>query len=310
MKNILSGKAVALFMASLMAVAFSGCGKVEDTDDQNSIAESTVSETVTEESSDIESSSETAVESTADSSVPESAVTTESTSEAEESEDSAPEEITEKITDDRYLPYIQGLVETIRAGERDYYGPDNTDSESVRVDLELCHNAFNYTFTDIDNNGDYELFIGFDHTNNEGITTYECIGFVVITPNGEFKNLASSWTRSSTEYVGDLYFHSDGSGGASLHISSIYRYDPSTQSLAVEANLITEYEGTDSDGLPIPVYSLYEGRKAEHEVGAKDDPNALHGDEAQNKWNEYMEKAYSYNDTLGKAQWTKVYTDA
>ena len=311
LKNILSGRAAALFMASLMAVTVSSCGKVENTDSQNSIAETTVSETVTEESSDIESSSETAVESTAESSVPESAVTTESSSETEEPEDSEPEQTAEKITDDRYMPYIEGLAEAIRSGERDYNGPENTDSESAQVSLDLCSGSFSYTFTDIDNNGDHELFIGYESTDNEGIMTYTCIGFVVITPNGEFKNLASSWTRSRTRYVGGLYFLSDGSGGASLHEAEIYRYDSSTQSLAVEANLVTDYDEPDPSQLPIAYYSLYEGTRWSYTISkrAKDDPNVLHGDEAQNKWNEYKENAFSYNDTLGKENWTKVYTD-
>ena len=135
-----------------------------------------------------------------------------------------------------------------------------------------------------------------------------CKGFVVITPNGDYKNLASSWTRSSTEYVGGLYFHSDGSGGAALHEAEIYRYDPSTQSLAVEANLVTDYDEPDPSQLPIAYYTLYEGTMWDFRISAKakDDPNALHGDEAQNKWNEYKAKAYAENNKLADAQWIRV----
>lgn len=313
MKKFLSGRAAALFMASLMAVVFSSCGKVEDTAAQSDAEETTVSETVTEETADIESSVESAIETTEDTSAAESAVTTESAAETEMAEETAPEhtetdkeENIEPITDERFDPFIDGLAEAIRGGSRNYDGPENTDSESTGVSLDLCYNGFSYTFTDIDNDGQYELLIGYEHTDNEGITTYQCIGFVVITPNGEFKNLTSSWTRSRTDYVGGLYFHSDGSGGANLHEAEIYRYDPSTQSFVVEANLITDSEEPDPSQLPIMYYTLYEGTMWNYQTKAKDDPNAIHGDEAQNKWNEYKAKAYADNDKLGNAQWTKV----
>ena len=309
MKNIFSGRAAALLMASLIAVVFSACGEVKDTAVQNDAAETTASETVTEESSDSEAV-ESAVETTAVTTVSEAEVTTESTAESAMEEDSEAETVENipPVTDDRFDPFIEGLSEAIREGSMYYEGPENTDSESAQVSLDLCSGSFSYTFTDIDNNGDHELFIGYESTDNEGIMTYTCIGFVVITPNGEFKNLASSWTRSRTRYVGGLYFLSDGSGGASLHEAEIYRYDSSTQSLAVEANLVTDYDEPDPSQLPIAYYTLYEGTMWDFRISAKakDDPNALHGDEAQNKWNEYKAKAYAENNKLADAQWIRV----
>lgn len=309
MKNIFSGRAAALLMASLIAVVFSACGEVKDTAVQNDAAETTASETVTEESSDSEAV-ESAVETTAVTTVSEAEVTTESTAESAMEEDSEAETVENipPVTDDRFDPFIEGLSEAIREGSMYYEGPENTDSESTSVCLELCTKGFSYTFTDIDNDGEYELFIGSKYTDNEGVTSYMCKGFVVITPNGDYKNLASSWTRSSTEYVGGLYFHSDGSGGAALHEAEIYRYDPSTQSLAVEANLVTDYDEPDPSQLPIAYYTLYEGTMWDFRISAKakDDPNALHGDEAQNKWNEYKAKAYAENNKLADAQWIRV----
>ncbi|MBE6868972.1 MAG: hypothetical protein E7494_09445 [Ruminococcus albus] len=307
MKNNISGRVTALLMASLTAAVFSACGKVDDTDERNEAAETTASETVTEESTDAETV-ESIAETTAVTTVPEPVVTSNITSETAKEDDSEAEENNAQVTDDRFDPFIEGLSEAIREGSMYYEGPENTDSESTRVCLELCTKGFSYTFTDIDNDGENELFIGSKYTDNEGVTSYMCKGFVVITPNGDYKNLASSWTRSSTEYVGGLYFHSDGSGGAALHEAEIYRYDPSTQSLAVEANLVTDYDEPDPSQLPIAYYTLYEGTMWDFRISAKakDDPNALHGDEAQNKWNEYKAKAYAENNKLADAQWIRV----
>lgn len=307
LKNNLSGRVTALFMASLIAVVFSACGKVEDTADQNDAAKTTASETVTEETSDAEAV-ESVAETTAVTAVSEAEITTESTAETAKADDSDAEENNTPVTDDRFDPFIEGLSEAIREGSMYYEGPENTDSESARVSLELCSKGFSYTFMDIDSDGEYELFIGDEYTDNEGVTTYSCIGFVVITPNGDFKNLASSWARSRTDYVGGLYFHSDGSGGANLHEAEIYRYDPSTQSFAVEANLVTDSDEPDPNQLPIMYYTLYEGTMWSYQISerAKDDPNALHGDEAQNKWNEYKAKAFAESDKLENAQWINV----
>jgi len=307
LKNNISGRVTALLMASLTAAVFSACGKVDDTDERNEAAETTASETVTEESTDAETV-ESIAETTAVTTVPEPVVTSNITSETTKEDDSEAEENNAQVTDDRFDPFIEGLSEAIREGSMYYEGPENTDSESTRVCLELCTKGFSYTFTDIDNDGENELFIGSKYTDNEGVTSYMCKGFVVITPNGDYKNLASSWTRSSTEYVGGLYFHSDGSGGAALHEAEIYRYDPSTQSLAVEANLVTDYDEPDPSQLPIAYYTLYEGTMWDFRISAKakDDPNALHGDEAQNKWNEYKAKAYAENNKLADAQWIRV----
>ncbi|SFD13557.1 hypothetical protein [Ruminococcus albus] len=309
MKNNLSGRVTALFMASLIPVVFSACGEVKDTAVQNDAAETTASETVTEESSDSEAV-ESAVETTAVTTVSEAEPTTESTAESAKDEDSEAETVENipPVTDDRFDPFIEGLSEAIREGSMYYEGPENTDSESTRVSLDLCSKGFSYTFIDIDNDGEYELFIGDEYTDSEGEKIYTCKGFVVITPNGDFKNLASSWTRSRTKYIGGPYFHSDGSGGANLHEAEIYRYDHSTQSLTVEANLVTDSDEPDPSQLPIMYYTLYEGTMWDYQISerAKDDPNALHGDEAQAKWNEYIAKASAETNKLENAQWIRV----
>ena len=194
-----------------------------------------------------------------------------------------------------------------------YYGPDYTGDTVIPPEgtqgllTNELMNGFSYILHDIDNDGTDELIIGEQYVDGENYTHITVYG-VVTMEGAEYKIVAAGWSRSHLEYCGGGMFVNSGSGGASLHIDDVYRYNSETKKLDVVYELITEYEGTDDDGLPIPNYSLFEGDSWHYDGKAYESSDAsCHGQEA---WDKYYSVCGPLNENLSPdlidLNWTHV----
>ena len=103
-------------------------------------------------------------------------------------------------------------------------------------------------------------------------------------------------------------FVNSGSGGAALHIDTIYKYNSVTKEMDTVCELITEYEGTDDNGIPIPKYSLFEGDNY-HFTGSAYDSDAAtcHDQEAMDKFTQTKDAAMAnVKDIPEQIEWTMV----
>jgi hypothetical protein len=72
--------------------------------------------------------------------------------------------------------------------------------------------------------------------------------------------------------------------------------------------LITEYEGEDADGIPIPRYSLFEGDNYHYNSSSAYESGdaTCHDDEALNRYNQMLDAANQNIKDISVIEWTKV----
>ncbi len=209
-----------------------------------------------------------------------------------------------------YQDFLDDFTAAVNSNEMWYSGPEGrTSSLSVEMPLDEFYGGCSYTFLDIDNDGTDELFIAEIYTNSEGVTEYNLKGAIDIDADGNYVIFRAGWSRSRFDYLGNGYFHTGGSGGASLAFASIEQYDPSTYSLSTVAEYVIESIEPDPSELPIMFYSLFEGDAAanfEYDGDSYGNPNALHDEAATERW-EQLQAEYSAGGTgLENAVWTEI----
>ena len=168
--------------------------------------------------------------------------------------------------------------------------------------------AFGYALVDLDKDGTDELIIGGKRIYGDGTSAVDVTGVVVLTGEDEYKIVAAGWDRSTLTYTGGLMFVNSGSGGASLHIDTIYQYNNVTKQMDTVCELITEYEGRDADGNMIVHYSLFEGDNYHYNASSayESEDASCHDDEAMNKYNQMLEAANKDIESTSAIEWTKV----
>lgn len=285
MLKIEKKKIIAALLCASMAASLASCSK----DDKK--AEETEEETTTSETTEETSSEET-----------------------EETEETTTEETTEETTvadtGAEYQPFLDGLDQAIADGQM-YY--EDVEGVNGSMCLILVDSNYQYIYTDLDNNGKSELMIGYEHNDLDGNPVVEVYGFVALDDEGNYNILASSWERQRTSYIGNGNFIMDGSGGADLHIDTLYHFNGETYSFDVAAQLVTDSDEPDPSELPIMYYTVYEGCEWSYEVSERacDDPDALHGDEALARWDEIQaESAPDGNELVGITWNTNADADA
>ena len=207
-----------------------------------------------------------------------------------------------------YRDFLIDMKDTASSEENVwYYGPGIIEDYATEQDLkgilidEMTADS-TYTYMDIDRDGTDELIIGYG---TEGTAFSNYINAVVTKTKDGYKIVANGWVRNSLSYVGDGIFYNTGSGGAALHYDAIYEYDGSEKDLVKYAELVTQYD--DSSDELVPVYSLYaDGWTWNNEYDYKDDPNAWHGDEAKDKWDEYYNALDEDNNPFEGYTWYKL----
>lgn len=311
MKKTILTKAVSLALCASMAVSFASCAtsSPKDTDDveETTLLSKPENEGTTETS---EGTSETTAETTETEAATE--VTTETTTEA------TTEATTTATTAPKVNPYERFIEDYVNAiknhSDTWYYGPDY-DGDTVippegTVGLLVIQDreAISYTLMDIDKDGTDELIFGSTCVMGDGTSFVNVTGVVVMTGEDEYKIVAAGWDRSTLTYAGGVMFVNSGSGGAALHVDTIYQYNSVTKSMDTVCELITEYEGEDADGIPIPRYSLFEGDNYHYNSSsAYESADATcHDDEALNRYNQMLDAANQNIKDIPVIEWTKV----
>lgn len=185
-----------------------------------------------------------------------------------------------------YAPVLGVLSNLVTSGERyledDKIPAEFTFGKQCPNGIFFEESGYSYWFDDIDADGTAELFVGsflFDMDMNPAGNS---VNYLVTKTDSGFKFVAQGWVRSFLGYVGNGYFAHEGSGGAAQHYNAIYHYDGESKELITDVELITDYISENEK-----VLSAYvEGVEHPSAGGYKDDPNALHGDDAQAKWDE------------------------
>ena len=299
MKKTILTKAVSALLCASMALAFASCaatGKTEPEDTKETAAESKPEAEQTSESSE-----ETTVETTL-----ETTETSETTTEA------ATTTTAPKVNPyERFIADYQNSI--MNPTDTWYYGPDYEGDTVIppegTVGLLTTKNGdyIAYTLLDIDKDGTDELIFGYVHE-QDGVSYINVEGLVTMTGEDEYKIVAAGWERSNLTYVGGCMFVNSGSGGAALHIDTIYKYNSVTKEMDTVCELITEYEGTDDNGIPIPKYSLFEGDNY-HFTGSAYDSDAAtcHDQEAMDKFTQTKDAAMAnVKDIPEQIEWTMV----
>lgn len=298
MKKTILTKVVSAVLCVSMAVSFASCAttanKEKDEEEETTLISKPENGGAAETS---EETSETTAE-----------TTTEATTEATTTETTAP----------KVNPYDRFIVDYANAmkdpSDTWYYGPDY-EGDTVfppegTVGLYIFQNceAFGYALVDLDKDGTDELIIGGERIYADGTSSVDVTGVVVLTGEDEYKIVAAGWDRSTLTYTGGLMFVNSGSGGASLHIDTIYQYNNVTKQMDTVCELITEFEGRDSDGLPLAHYSLFEGDNYHYNASSayESEDASCHDDEAMNKYNQMLESANKDIESTSSIEWTTV----
>ena len=267
----------ALLCASLLLGLCSCSDKPEETTTERATTTTTTEETTSEET------------------------TTEETTLGTVSDETLPPAPLYANEDEAYQVFIEGLTVAIRNGEGYYYGPTSGDDiigeNGIAAYYLAWGDSFYYTYTDMDGDGIHELVIGHEDYAESGETLIIVDGFVVADKEGGFDILLISWERSQTQYLGDGYFLTSGSGGAGLHIWQISHYDGND--IVSDAILYEEYVGGGDAPSDEPEYTLYLG-------DGMDEDNALYGQEATDSWAEMLEEAKSHDNELAGTEWSEV----
>ena len=303
MKKTILTKVVSAVLCAAMAVSVASCAttgtKKTDEEDETTLfsKEETMNET-SEETSEI--TAETTVETTE--------TTTEATTEATTTATTAP-----KVNP--YERFIEDYVNSIKnPSDTWYYGPDYEGDTVIppegTVGLLLVQQGdfLVYTLLDIDKDGTDELIFGSRCIKADGTSFINVTGVVVLTGEDEYKIVAAGWDRSNLTYAGGVMFVNSGSGGASLHIDTIYQYNSVTKQMDTVCELITEYEGRDADGELIIHYSLFEGDNYHYNSSSayESEDAACHDEEALNKYIQMMDNACKDMNNIPELEWTKV----
>lgn len=311
MKKTILTKLVSAVLCASMAVSFASCTakapKETDEEEETTLIskpENGGAAEISEETS--ETTAETS-ESTTETTEATTAATTEATTEA-----------TTATTAPKVNPYDRFIVDYANAmkdpSDTWYYGPDY-EGDTVfppegTVGLYIFQNreAFGYALVDLDKDGTDELIIGGKRIYGDGTSSVDVTGVVVLTGEDEYKIVAAGWDRSTLTYTGGLMFVNSGSGGASLHIDTIYQYNNVTKQMDTVCELITEYEGRDADGNMIVHYSLFEGDNYHYNASSayESEDASCHDDEAMNKYNQMLEAANKDLADTSAIEWTRV----
>lgn len=272
-------RTVSTFLCASLLLGLCSCtDKAEETTKERATTTTTTEETTT-----------TTEESTSEETTTSETTTVETT-------DAQSEPIDE---DAAYQEFVDGLAEAIRNGEPYYYGPDHTDDDVGELGIAAYYlswsDSFYYTLADIDGDGRNELIIGHEDYGQSGDPIIRVDGLVTADEGGRCSVLLISWERSMTEYLGNGYFLSGGSGGATHGVSQIDHFEDGA--LVTIATLYTDYEETD-DGYEMQ-YTLYLD-------GIEDDDHMIIGDLADSSWNELLDEAESNDNELVGAEWTEV----
>ena len=300
MKKTILTKAVSFALCASMAVSFAACAAsgTKETEEETTLISKPENDGTTETS---EETSETTPETTAE-------ATTEASTEATTTETTAP-----KVNP--YERFIEDYVNAIKNhSDTWYYGPDY-DGDTVippegTVGLLLVpeRESVSYTLMDIDKDGTDELIFGSTCVMGDGTSFVNVTGVVVLTGEDEYKIVAAGWDRSTLTYAGGVMFVNSGSGGAALHVDTIYQYNNVTKQMDTVCELITEYEGEDADGIPIPRYSLFEGDNYHYNSSSAYESGdaTCHDDEALNRYNQMLDAANQNIKDISVIEWTKV----
>ena len=297
MKKTILTKVVSVVLCASMAVSLASCATTgtKETDGEDETTLFSKEETMNETSE--ETSETTAVETTE--------VTTEATTEATTT---AP-----KVNP--YERFIEDYVNAIKnPTDTWYYGPDYEGDTVIppqgTVGLLLVQQGdfVNYALFDIDKDGTDELIFGSKCIKADGTSFINVTGVVVLTGENEYKIVAAGWDRSNLTYAGGVMFVNSGSGGASLHVDTIYQYNNVTKQMDTVCELITEYEGHDADGNLIVHYSLFEGDNYHYNASSayESEDATCHDDEALTKFNQTLESASQNMKDIPELEWTKV----
>ena len=299
MKKTILTKAVSLALCASMAVSFASCAAsgTKETEEETTLISKPENDGTTETS---EETFETTPETTAE-------ATTEASTEATTTETTVP-----KVNP--YERFIEDYVNAVK-NQTDiwYYGPDYDGDTvippegTVGLLLNQDRESISYTLLDIDKDGTDELIFGSTCEYGNGETFVNVTGVVVLTGEDEYKIIAAGWDRSTLTYAGGLMFINSGSGGATLHVDTIYQYNSVTKSMDTVCELITEYLEEDSKGIPIPSYSLFEGDNFHYDGSAYESADATcHDDEALNKYNQMLDAANQNMKDISAIEWTRV----
>ncbi len=300
MKKTILTKAVSLALCASMAVSFAACAAsgTKETEEETTLISKPENDGTTETS---EETSETTPETTAE-------ATTEASTEATTTATTAP-----KVNP--YERFIEDYVNAIKNhSDTWYYGPDY-DGDTVippegTVGLLVIQEreSVSYTLIDLDKDGTDELIFGSTCEFSNGEKFVNVTGVVVMTGEDEYKIVAAGWDRSTLTYAGGVMFVNSGSGGAALHVDTIYQFNSVTKSMDTVCELITEYEGEDADGIPIPRYSLFEGDNYHYNSSSAYESGdaTCHDDEALNRYNQMLDAASKNMKDLPEIEWTKV----
>ena len=302
MKKTMLAKVVSAVLCASMAVSFASCAtnSPKETDDmeETTLLSKPENDGATETS---EETSETTAETT------ETEATTEATTETTTTAATAP-----KVNP--YERFIEDYVNAVKnPTDTWYYGPDYDGDTvippegTVGLLLNQDRESISYTLLDIDKDGTDELIFGSTCEYGNGETFVNVTGVVVLTGENEYKIIAAGWDRSTLTYAGGLMFINSGSGGAALHVDTIYQYNSVTKSMDTVCELITEYLEEDSKGIPIPSYSLFEGDNFHYDGSAYESADATcHDDEALNKYNQMLDAANQNMKDISAIEWTRV----
>ena len=301
MKKTILTKVVSAALCASMAVSFASCAttgtKKTDEEDETTLfsKEETMNETSEETS---ETTAETTVETTE--------ATTETTT-----------VVTTATTAPKVNPYERFIEDYVNAIKNPtdtwYYGPDYEGDTVIPPEgtvglLTVQYgDAIGYTLFDIDKDGTDELIFGYTYE-QEGDTYVGVTGLVTMTGEDEYKIVAAGWDRSNLTYAGGVMFINSGSGGAALHIDTIYQYNSVTKQMDTVCELITEYEGYTSDGIPIPRYSLFEGDNYHYTASSayESEDASCHDEEALTRYTKTLETACQNMKDIPELEWTKV----
>lgn len=307
MKKTILTKAVSAVLCASMAVSFASCAtsSPKETDDveETTLLSKPETEGATESS---EETSETTAETTEATTEATTETTTEATTEATTTATTAP-----KVNP--YERFIEDYINAIKdPSDTWYYGPDY-DGDTVippegTVGLLIVkeHEFVSYTLLDIDKDGTDELIFGSTYE-LEGDTYVDVTGVVTMTGEDEYKIVAAGWDRSTLTYAGGVMFVNSGSGGAALHIDTIYQYNSVTKSMDTVCELVTEYFEYNSDGIPVPSYSLFEGDSFHYDGSAYESEDATcHDEEALTRYTRMLDTAFQNKKDIPVIEWTKV----